>query len=102
MGSKSRHRGNTDSDNDSSSSPSSSDDDSSSENDDGVASAAMAVIRKEGTLVDQLQSDSAPLENGGEMVLSMSPETVMHFWAVIGLFLAVNVTFCLYKVCRSN
>ena len=42
------------------------------------------------------------LEGDGEMVLSMSLETVLHLWAMIGLFLVVNVTFCLYKVCRSN
>merc|ERR1719242_881191 len=94
----------SDSDSDSGDDGSASADDDSASDDASVvsAAAAMAKVRRESGLADKLETDSTNLEDDGEMVLRLSPETLVHLWAVIGLFLVVNATFCLYKVCLSG
>merc|ERR1719249_164471 len=52
-------------------------------------------------LLDEFQPQSVPNEDDGELVMSLSESTIAHLWAVTGLVLLVNITFCLYRMWRS-
>ena len=40
-------------------------------------------------------------DDDGELMMSLSPSSLANLWAMFGLILAVNIIFCVYRVCTS-
>merc|ERR1711972_986658 len=53
----------------------------------------------ENMFLDQINPDNA---SRGDLMVSLSPLTIANLWAVTGLLLLVNITFCLYRVCADQ
>merc|ERR1712032_1447279 len=68
----------------------------------GDVSAEEAVANAEAMLENAQQRMEAEAQDDGELMVSLSPATIANLWAVTGLLLLINITFCLYKVCRSD
>merc|ERR1719499_878849 len=53
-------------------------------------------------LLDKFHPQSVSNGDNGELMVSLSPSTIANLWAVTGLLLLVNITFCLYRVCKQE
>lgn len=53
-------------------------------------------------VMDRFHPQSVANGDNGELMVSLSPSTIANLWAVTGLLLLVNITFCLYRVCRAD
>ena len=68
---------------------------------DSVVNQAMASLNGQ-SVQNVFGVNSARKEEDGAKTMSLSPSSLAHLWAMVGLLVSVNIVFCLYRVCRSE
>ena len=51
---------------------------------------------------DLFNVEGAQQEEDSELMMSLNSSTLAHLWAMVGLILLVNISFCLYRVCQVD